>query len=109
MLECPTSCAGPRRSGEHWVRRRARHVLRFHGFGIRIETLDNPGWSVEVDLEETGLNGVTLDRTEVAEGDSWIQAWPDGSVFHLRCGPADLGSALERFTDFAARHGQEGE
>ncbi|MFE4018167.1 Imm53 family immunity protein [Streptomyces sp. NPDC059101] len=80
-----------------------------HGFGIRIETLDNPGWSVEVDLEETGLNGVTLDRTEVAEGDSWIQAWSDGSVCHLRCGPADLGSALERFTDFAARHGQEGE
>ncbi|KIZ19526.1 Imm53 family immunity protein [Streptomyces natalensis] len=79
-----------------------------HEYGIRIETLDNPGWSVELDLEETGLHGATLDRTEIAEGDSWIQSWSDGSVFHLRCGPADLGAAVERFRDFAALHGQEG-
>ncbi|MFF2806598.1 Imm53 family immunity protein [Streptomyces sp. NPDC058000] len=79
-----------------------------HEYGIRIETLDNPGWSVEVDLEETGLSGAILDRTEVTNGDSWIQAWSDGSVFHLRCGPADLVSALERFRDFATLYGQEG-
>ncbi|WP_066978499.1 Imm53 family immunity protein [Streptomyces sp. NRRL F-4489] len=75
-----------------------------HEHGIRIETLDNPGWSVEIDLEETGLSGITLDRTAAADGDSWIQAWSDGSAFHLRCGPADLGRALERFRDFAALH-----
>ncbi|ARF56241.1 Imm53 family immunity protein [Streptomyces gilvosporeus] len=85
-----------------------------HAYGIRIETLDNPGWSVELDLEETALHGATLDRTETAESaesaerDSWIQAWSDGSVFHLRCGPADLGAAVERFRDFAALHGREG-
>ncbi|MCK7627472.1 immunity 53 family protein [Streptomyces sp. RS10V-4] len=79
-----------------------------HEYGIRIETLDNPGWSVEIDLDETALSGVTLDRTEVAEGASWLQAWSDGSVFHLRCGPADLGAAVERFGDFAARRGGEG-
>ena len=24
-----------------------------HGYGIRIETIDNPGWSVEIDLNAT--------------------------------------------------------
>ncbi|WP_441251052.1 Imm53 family immunity protein [Kitasatospora sp. McL0602] len=80
-----------------------------HEYGIRIETLDNPGWSVEIDLEETELDGVTLDRVEAAEGGSWIHAWSDGSVFHLRCGPGDLGPGLERFRDFAALHGKEGQ
>ncbi|MEN2424289.1 Imm53 family immunity protein [Streptomyces rimosus] len=80
-----------------------------HEYGIRIETLDNPGWSVKIDLEETRLHGATLSRTEDANGSSWVQAWSDGSVFHLRCGPADLGRALERFTDFATRYGQEGQ
>ncbi|BFV59917.1 hypothetical protein KCMC57_up50210 [Kitasatospora sp. CMC57] len=39
-----------------------------HEYGIRIETLDNPGWSVEVDLEGTGLDGVLPDRIETDEG-----------------------------------------
>ncbi|WP_457028213.1 Imm53 family immunity protein [Kitasatospora sp. P5_F3] len=76
-----------------------------HEYGIRIETLDNPGWSVELDLEGTGLDGVVLDRIESTQGDSWLQAWSDGSVFHLRCGPADLGRGLATFRDFAGLHG----
>lgn len=27
-----------------------------HMFGIRIETLDNPGWNISIDLEDTGLD-----------------------------------------------------
>nr|TKK07812.1 hypothetical protein SrhCFBP13529_11555 [Stenotrophomonas rhizophila] len=26
-----------------------------HSFGIRIDTLDNPGWTVSVDLTDTAL------------------------------------------------------
>ena len=28
-----------------------------HYFGVVIETLDNPGWLVKIDLEETTLDG----------------------------------------------------
>ena len=28
-----------------------------HGLGIRIESLDNPGWSVRIDLKGTNLDG----------------------------------------------------
>jgi hypothetical protein len=30
-----------------------------HIYGVRIETLGNPGWSVEIDLAETALEGLT--------------------------------------------------
>lgn len=26
-----------------------------HSFGVSIDTLDNPGWSVRIDLADTGL------------------------------------------------------
>ncbi|MEH0820740.1 Imm53 family immunity protein [Micromonospora sp. CPCC 205714] len=28
-----------------------------HEFGIQIETVDNPGWSVSIDLGDTALSG----------------------------------------------------
>ncbi len=31
-----------------------------HSFGIRIETLDNPGWLVTIDLEDTRLEQASL-------------------------------------------------
>ena len=32
-----------------------------HTFGIKIETLDNPGWLVEIDLAETDYEHLVLD------------------------------------------------
>jgi hypothetical protein len=34
--------------------------LREHRHGITIETLDNPGWRVKVDLEGTAMQGVSM-------------------------------------------------
>lgn len=42
-----------------------------HRYGIRLETLDNPGWLLTVDLVHTNLEGTTMD--DVMEGCS-----PDG-------------------------------
>ena len=36
-----------------------------HQYGVKIDTLDNPGWSVTVDLIDTNLDGV--DFVTVAE------------------------------------------
>ena len=36
-----------------------------HTYGIKIETLDNPGWMLRVDLVETELAGRAFDRVEV--------------------------------------------
>ncbi|MGD8289878.1 MAG: Imm53 family immunity protein, partial [Gemmatimonadota bacterium] len=42
-------------------------------FGIRIETLDNPGWAVEIDLEDTSLAGVSYPPVkDLDPDDDWI-------------------------------------
>ena len=41
-----------------------------HDFGIKIETLDNPGWSLTIDLQLTSLEGVEFEeQKEVSEFD----------------------------------------
>jgi len=41
-----------------------------HEFGVRVETLDNPGWSLRIDLDGTAMAGLTyvgrdIHRSEV--------------------------------------------
>lgn len=33
-----------------------------HSYGIIIETIDNPGWSITIDLETTELEGKTFKK-----------------------------------------------
>lgn len=44
-----------------------------HSYGIRIETLDNPGWSVTIDLSETELASLPFEeiRADMSEND-WL-------------------------------------
>ncbi|MEV0762160.1 Imm53 family immunity protein [Nocardia sp. NPDC050435] len=65
---------------------------------MSIDTLDNPGWRVEIDLAETDLADQQhprrqIDRTE----DDWVHAWTTGQKFHLACGPGNLTEALTLF------------
>ena len=36
-----------------------------HQNGIRIETIDNPGWKIVIDLVETELDGKTFVETKI--------------------------------------------
>jgi hypothetical protein len=79
-----------------------------HAYGIRITTLDNPGWAVDIDIEGTGLEGAELERRETdADADHWLQTWSDGHIFHARCGPTALATALGRFQEFADQKSDE--
>ena len=42
-----------------------------HSFGVRIDTLDNPGWSVEIDLTDTCLQNGTIKISEDNGEDDW--------------------------------------
>ncbi|MEO3798355.1 immunity 53 family protein [Nonomuraea sp. B10E15] len=73
-----------------------------HGYGITIDTLDNPGWRLKIDLVDTPLAGVSLDRLVVERTeDDWVHAWCNGIRFEGACGPLNLGELLEAFRDFA--------
>ncbi|MET8161729.1 Imm53 family immunity protein [Sphaerisporangium sp. NPDC005289] len=36
-----------------------------HSYGVTIDTLDNPGWHLKIDLVDTPLAGTTLDHLAV--------------------------------------------
>ena len=68
-----------------------------HDWRVRISTLDNPGWSIAVNLDDTQapllLNRVDVERTP----DDWYACWLDGRVFNGAGGPGNLADLLGFF------------
>ena len=81
-----------------------------HSYGVKIDTLDNPGWTIKIDLRETALAGKRFDRIEVGEPardleewhnlGSWLVADVHGDTFEIACGPLDLTAAIQVFRDW---------
>jgi hypothetical protein len=73
-----------------------------HTYGIKIETLDNPGWMVTIEVRDTPLSDLPFQaiRVEVSETE-WIQCEVVDGVF---CGTGGLGGLnmiLSKFLDWA--------
>ncbi|HEY6225483.1 MAG TPA: immunity 53 family protein [Verrucomicrobiae bacterium] len=74
-----------------------------HGFGIKIETLDNPGWTVDIDLKGTELEQSCRDKTTIERSErDWIICWTQDSIFKGVGGPHNLTEILETFLQWAA-------
>lgn len=69
-----------------------------HSYGIRIETTDNPGWFVEIELLETIWRDVSLQftRTEV-DASVWWQFEVTGGIFRGSGGVSNLANVLAAF------------
>ncbi len=83
-----------------------------HGFGVRIDTLDNPGWSVKINLEGTPLAERPFEKIVEGEEDEnyadggkqigpWMTCFVKQKVWHAVCDPSQLDRALTRFLDWA--------
>lgn len=74
-----------------------------HSFGITIDTLDNPGWSIKIDLEGTALMGHAYERSEVHRSEhDWVTSLCEQGQWRAYCGPLNLEEALRRFLSWAA-------
>jgi len=66
--------------------------------GVSISTLDNPGWSVSIELDGTPLGGRTFPKQEVHRSEhDWYVARVERNVFEAACGPLNLGEVLHLF------------
>jgi len=85
-----------------------------HAHGIQIQTLDNPGWLVDIELVETPLENVPFERIEIGgtddnfneEGNTigpWHECWRDDHAWHAGCDPESLERVLTIFLDWAER------
>jgi len=74
-----------------------------HGYGVRITTLDNPGWSVSIDLKGTRLENVDFPTHEDNYQDErgWLRCWKAETTFRAACGPLRIDDALTMFCNWA--------
>jgi Immunity protein 53 len=73
-----------------------------HQYGISIQTVDNPGWHVRIDLVNTPLANKKCDFSEGIEGEENYQCASDGSVFSGFSTPKALIKLLEKFHNWAS-------
>jgi hypothetical protein len=70
-------------------------------YGISIETLDNPGWSLDIDLAETPLENVEQARHfDERSENNWISYEIREGRFIGRGGPANLEELIGIFRQF---------
>ena len=73
-----------------------------HSFGIHISTLDNPGWRVNIHLNETSIEGHEFQELRIERSESdWLFAWKTPKEFNIACGANNLEEGLGMFCDWA--------
>jgi len=81
-----------------------------HGYGIAITTIDNPGWSVAIDLNDTDLDRGSYTRRETHRSeDDWCVTWIEEGAFRGACGPTNLAEALHEFRLWAIKQAAGGD
>ena len=81
-----------------------------HSSGVEIGTLDNPGWTLKIDLKNTTLEGRPFAKVASGEpshhldewkrsGSWWVAEVKDGA-FEAACGPLDLLALVSVFRNW---------
>ena len=72
-----------------------------HQWGVSIETLDNPGWRMKIDLRETRAENRVLEKIRVERSENdWLIYWAEKDRFEVACGPLNLSEAIQIFIDW---------
>lgn len=72
-----------------------------HSYGVTIDTLDNPGWKVKIDLYETDLEDFTFKKVEVERSENdWFHCKVTDNTFQGFGGPLNLEEILGIFYNF---------
>ncbi|RJG26729.1 immunity 53 family protein [Paenibacillus thiaminolyticus] len=74
-----------------------------HSYGVKIDTVDNPGWSVEINLADTYLENEHFDSIEDERDDhDWCYCIVRDGVFHGAGGAMNLEEILNCFRQWAS-------
>lgn len=82
-----------------------------HTYGVSIGTLDNPGWTLEVDLAGTALMGRRFETVShgvaagsVEDDEDWFFCEVKGAKFVAAGGPRKLDEMILTFVNWAGGH-----
>ena len=77
-----------------------------HEYGVRIDTLDNPGWSITIDLVDTSLHGYETEFVRVENSDDdWYDFKFHDNKFTAGGDPTKLELLLTKFKEVVDSHG----
>jgi len=88
---------------QDWYRRQCNEDWE-HSFGVKIDTLDNPGWMVKIDLTETALEGKSFEPLSRGDSDAdpdWIVCKLEAKQFVGYGGADNLSELLRTFLNWA--------
>mgnify|MGYP000302370884 CR=1 FL=1 len=69
-----------------------------HEFGIKIDTLDNPGWTVEIDLRNTELENKKFEEVDQQTNENdWVQCTVKDGKYCAAGGPKNLTDIIDIF------------
>lgn len=75
-----------------------------HGSGLVIDTLDNPGWTVRIDLRGTPFERTAFEPiNSVKSRSDWIVCVKKGQEFEGQGDPSKLSMILEHFLTFVGK------
>ena len=73
-----------------------------HQYGVRIDTLDNPGWSIRIDLQKSSLIGRRFPDVEIERTDcDWVRCRVVNCRFEGFGGPTNLPELISLFVNWA--------
>jgi hypothetical protein len=88
---------------QHWYARQCNGDWE-HSYGVTIDTLDNPGWSLRVDLTETAIEGTVAGWSKVERSEhNWVHWRIVDGRYEAFCGPTNLSEAIAGFLDQASQ------
>jgi immunity protein 53 of polymorphic toxin system len=101
-MTSPRSTVGALRRLQQWYKAQCNGDWE-HSYGVTIGTLDNPGWSLKVDLTDTPLQHkwFTEVKRDYEHQTDWLTCFFRDGVFHGACGPEKLEEMLEIFLDWS--------
>jgi hypothetical protein len=70
-----------------------------HSFGIHVQTIDNPGWKLQVDLKRTPWEEGSASRAAERSDTDWIDVKIKDSRFIGFGGPRNLAELLHVFLE----------
>jgi hypothetical protein len=72
-----------------------------HGERIRVTTLDNPGWGIDINLDDTELKAKPFQPIEVERDErDWLHCHIKNGRFLIRGGPRNLEEGILIFVDW---------
>lgn len=73
-----------------------------HQYGVRIDTIDNPGWQVQIDLAETQFENLIIDYQLVEKGEhDWFCYSVKDKLFRAAGDPQKLETLISKFREIA--------